>query len=233
MDYKNLKIIGTNHIAKQSIDEVKKTILEWKPEIVCIELDKDRYRAMMSKQKRRMRISDIRAIGLKGFFFALLGQWAEEKMGKIVGVKPGEEMKTAARLAKQEKLQLEFIDQHIQITLKRFSATLSWKEKWRFVVDVVKGLFGAKHEFNFDVRKVPPEELINKLIGKVKQRYPNVYNVLIHERNVYMANKLVRLMKKNEDKKIVAVVGAGHEEGMIELIKEKINQVDISYSVSY
>ena len=40
LDY--LKIIGTSHIAKESVEEVKDTILKEKPDIIALELDRKR-----------------------------------------------------------------------------------------------------------------------------------------------------------------------------------------------
>ena len=81
-----------------------------------------------------------------------------------------------------------------------------------------------------DLTKVPPKTLINRLMKKVKKRYPNLYAVLVEERNIIMANNLRNLLDANPDKKIVAVVGAGHEEEMIKLIKER-PEISYSYSV--
>ena len=46
-----------------------------------------------------------------------------------------------------------------------------------------------------------------------------------------MAKKLVRLMKAR-DEKILAIVGAGHEEEIVNLIKKDINKVDVTYSIT-
>ena len=59
MKYKNLIIIGTSHIAKQSLKEVKKAIEEEKPDIIAIELDRKRLMALASKKKE---ISDVKII---------------------------------------------------------------------------------------------------------------------------------------------------------------------------
>src|SRR3989344_4147696 len=104
MKYKNLIFLGTSHIAKQSLDEVKKRIEEEKPHIIALELDRKRLHALMSKTKGKVDLRTIRQIGLKGFLFSLLGAWAERKLGKIVGVAPGSEMKQAARIAKRENI---------------------------------------------------------------------------------------------------------------------------------
>ena len=70
------------------------------------------------------------------------------------------------------------------------------------------------------------------MIQEVKKRYPNLYTVLVEERNEYMARKLVYLMKSKPNDRIVAIVGAGHEEEIIKLIKKQINTIDVSYTLT-
>lgn len=230
MRYKNLSIIGTSHIAKQSLDEVKSIIEKEKPDIIALELDKKRFYALMHSKKEKIRMYDIRRIGIKGFLFSLIGAWAEKKLGDYVGVSPGSEMKRAINIAKKNKIKIAFIDQDIEITLKRLSETLSWKEKWNFIVDVVKAVILRKKEVEFDLRTVPSKKIINKLVNQVKKRYPNIYKVLIVERNGVMAANLENLMQTNPLKKILAIVGAGHEEDITRIIKA--NKITYSFSVN-
>ena len=238
MRYKNLNIIGTSHIARQSIDSVKNTILEEKPGIIALELDKNRLYGLMHNQKRKLSISDISRIGFKGFLFSWIGSVIQKKLGDYVGVAPGSEMKTAIRLAKKQKTRIALIDQNIEITLKRFSRALTWKEKWRLLVDIFKGAVLKKNELEdldikkIDLTKVPTQEVIRKLINKMRQRYPNICRVLIDERNNIMAKNLALLMNENPEKNILAVVGAGHEEEIITLIKKDSGN-KISYSLSF
>ena len=124
------------------------------------------------------------------------------------------------------------VDQDIEKTLKRFSKEFTWKERFRLVYDIIKGAILRKKEVDFDLRTVPSKKVIDKLINKVKARYPGLYKVLIEERNEFMASKLARIININEDKKILAIVGAGHEEELIDLIKNKKIDV-ISHSYSY
>ena len=230
MKYKNLTIIGTSHIAKQSLDEVKRTIEEEKPDIIALELDEQRLYSLMSRKKPKASIYNIGRIGFKGFIFSLIGAWAEKKLGEIVGVSPGDEMKTAVRLARKNKIRIALIDQNIEVTLKRFSKALSWREKWNFIADLFKAFILRKKEIEFDLSTVPDEKIIKKMINHVKKRYPNIYRVLIEERNIIMADNLSKLMDLNKDKKIVAIIGAGHEKEMVEMIKKQ--RVSYSFSVS-
>lgn len=220
----NLKIIGTSHIAKQSIEEITRAIEEDKPDIVAVELDVQRAAALLHQQKTKMSFRDIAKIGVKGYAFVKIGQYIQQKLGKIVGVAPGSEMKTALELAQKNKIKVAFIDQPIQITLKNFSKELTWKEKGRFLLDIIFGLFFPKKQLKkyalekFDLRRVPDQEVIAKIINQMKKQYPSIYKTLITDRNKYMVKQLVKLLRAHPEKKILAVVGAGHKEGMEKLL---------------
>ena len=54
MKYQNLTIIGTSHIAQQSLDDVKKAIEEGKPDIVAIELDSKRLHSLFRKKDAKI-----------------------------------------------------------------------------------------------------------------------------------------------------------------------------------
>jgi len=237
LKYKNLSVIGTSHIAKQSILEVKEAI-EKKPDIVAVELDQNRLKAVMQKKKPKLRLRDILKIGIVGFIFALMGSWAQKKLGSIVGVKPGAEMLTAVRLARKNKIDVALIDQDITITLARLSRAVTWKEKLRFPYDIIKAIFFRKREMkrlgveSLDLSKVPEKKIIKILTKELKEKYPNVYNVLVKERNMFMAMRLLKIIDKYPSKKIVAVVGAGHEEELMKIIAMKDKETRVTYQIT-
>ena len=222
----NLKIIGTSHIARQSIEEIQKAVEEFHPDIIAVELDVQRAAALMQQQKTGFSFSDIRNIGVKGYAFVRIGHYVQQKLGKLVGVSPGTEMKTALELARAHKLRIALIDQPINVTLKNFSKELTWREKGRFVWELISGLFAPKKQMKkyglekFDLHKVPEQEVIVKIISQMKRYYPSVYKTLIADRNIYMVKQLARLWQENPEKKILAVVGAGHKEGMEKLLQK-------------
>ena len=231
MNYKNLVFLGTSHIARQSLDEVKEYIEREKPGIIAIELDRARLDTLLSKEPRKVSLRIIRKIGLKGFIFSLIGAWAEKKLGNLVGVAPGSEMKQAVKLAKKYNIKIALIDQDIQITLKRFSSSITWKEKWNFLADIVKAFFVRDKELQFDLRTVPEKNIIKKLVRKVKERYPNVYKTLIEERNIVLANNIKKLMGAEPDKKILVIIGAGHVDDVLELIRKKEDGINYTFSI--
>ena len=219
-----IEIIGTSHIAKESVAEIKDKVSSGKYDIIALELDVQRAHALLQKQKSKVSLSDILRIGVKGYIFVKLGQYAQQKLGRSVGVMPGAEMKAGLLEAQKQKLQVALVDQPIQITLKRLSKAITWREKGRFIGDIFKGLFNPKKQLEemgfvkLNLSKVPSDKLILKMMGHLKKRYPSVYRTLVSERNTYMVKQLVRLLRKHPDKKILCVVGAGHKEGMEKLL---------------
>jgi len=230
MKYKNLRLIGTSHIAKESLEEIKTAFAQHKPEIVAVELDRKRLHGLLSDEKTKVSFSDIGKVGMKGYLFAMIGGWLQRKLGATVGVMPGSEMKLAVQMAKKIDAKVALIDQDIEVTLRKFSMRLSWKEKFRFLIDMFKSVLFKKRAMremglektDLDLAKVPGKELVRKLIKHLEKRYPNVYDVLVRERNVIMANNLAKLMHQYPDESIVAVVGAGHEEEMVRLLKKRM-----------
>ncbi len=216
--YKNLIVVGTSHIAKESIGVVKQTIASEKPDVVAVELDKKRLLALLSKKKKKKLSARLLfKVGIVGFLFQLIGSWAERKLGKLTGVFPGSEMVVAIEKAKEIGAKVALVDQDIEKTLKQISKYMSIKEKIKFVFDLLRG-FVKKEKIKFDLEKIPDEKIINELKEKFLRRYPNLYKILVDKRNEFIGKNLYKLMCSF--KKVVAVVGAGHEKEIINIVKE-------------
>ncbi|MBS3134284.1 TraB/GumN family protein [Candidatus Woesearchaeota archaeon] len=215
---KNITIIGTSHIAIESIKEVKQFITDNKPDIIAIELDHKRFKGLIGK-RQKMRFSDIKDIGIKGFVLNLIGSYIEKKLGKIVGVSPGSEMKIAIQLAKKYKLKVALIDQDISITLKKLTRSITLKEKLTFIKDIIKNIFKRDPlAAKIDLRKVPPQDIVEKMVEKVKKSYPSIHKVLIDERNSIMSNKIKKLAEMHPNARILVIIGAGHKNEVIKLL---------------
>ncbi|HLD06247.1 MAG TPA: TraB/GumN family protein [Candidatus Nanoarchaeia archaeon] len=221
MIYRNLHLLGTSHIAKESVQAVEREIAAIRPAAIALELDPGRLAGLLGK-RQRMRMRDVFHVGIKGFLFALIGAWAERKLGKVVGISPGAEMLAAVQLAREQQIPLHLIDQDIAVTLRKISREFSWRERWRLFVDIVLAPFRGKsmlQKYQIDLRKVPAEQAIVRLLADVKSRYPNLYRVLITERNAVMAHRLSRLMSQHPQQGILGIVGAGHVTDIITRIQ--------------
>jgi len=224
-----IRIIGTNHISKQSTKNIKEAFLEFKPTSICVELDSQRAKSLTNPQKQKINLRMIKILGFKGFIFFLITKFLQEKLGKIVNVKPGVDMLFAMNLAKNNYLNLFLIDQPIEKTIRFLGKEITFKEKIEFVKDLFKALFFPKRQkkIKLDITKVPSQTIIDELMNQLKKKYPSIYKVLIHDRNIFMAKKIVHLMKKNPEDRFLVVVGAGHEVGLIQSIKHFYNKIEV------
>lgn len=223
MKHGNLTVIGTSHIAKDSVSRVKETILAEKPDIVAVELDHARLHVLLSGEKPKFRLSMLRLMGLTGALFFLIGNFLQRRLGKMIGTSPGEEMKSAVELARQNGTRVALIDQPFNITMSKISG-ISLGEKLKLVRDLLFGIAGIDHEkthIGIDLAKVPPDSFVKMAMKKVRERYPQLHKALVTDRDNYMANMLAKIMKMEPQSKIIAVVGAGHEREIISLLKSQ------------
>ena len=219
-----IKIIGTSHIARESVNQIKDEIKKIKPEIVAVELDINRLSNLFSK-KRKVSIRDIKHLGLIGFIFNVVGGFMQRQLGERVGLAPGADMRAAVIEAKKVGAKIALIDQPIQITLTRLSKKMPVREKLKFVSYLLAAILfpwiPTSKSTKIDLSKVPESELIEHLSIELKKNFPSVYQVLVEERNQYLANQLIKIKKDFPDAKIIAVVGAGHLSGINQILKKK------------
>ena len=215
--FKNITIIGSSHISEQSIAQVKEGFKTVCPNIVAVELDRGRAQSLFEKKKKHSKFFLLKALGLGGFLFYVIGEFMQQKLGKLVNIDPGSEMKTAIVLAKENSARIMLIDREIQITLSRFSRYFKKREILKMIWDI---LFSKKEKMAFDLTKVPSEEIIDFAIKHVKDRYPSIYKILIEERDIYMSHQLHAISIAFPEEKILAVVGAGHMKGILKNLEK-------------
>ncbi|MFA6088817.1 MAG: TraB domain-containing protein [Candidatus Woesearchaeota archaeon] len=251
--FKNITIIGTSHISEESKNQVAEYIEKNKPDVVCVELDKDRMISLMTEEKeesnnnienkyksnkdkkKKMRkdsgpqLSLLFKVGPFGFLFYLIAHTAQKKLGSIVNLEPGADMKSALKTAQKNNIKIALIDQHVLITLKKISKAFRIKLIFRIFKDFFMALIGKgpKVDFKIDLKKVPDDKTIEKMMNLIKKTYPEIYNVLIDERNLHMARRLIVISKKHPTEKIVAVVGAGHKTGMLEYLNSMYDKIEV------
>ena len=219
----NIRFVGTSHISQQSKERVKQAFLDFKPDIVAVELDKNRLKGLIEGQSR-LKLRMIKHIGLTGFIFAAIGRYIQKKLGKVTGMTPGEDMMSAVKIAGKNDKRVALIDQDMTITMRRLSKTVSFKEKAKMVWDLLTSPLRNTFKIEIDITKVPEDELVEKLTSILKERYPQMHNVLIEERNTFMADAIRKIREENPDKKILVVIGAGHKKGMKKLLQDYLNQ---------
>jgi len=207
-----LILIGTAHVSRESVEQVRTIILEEKPDIVALELCEPRLEAITKKKKLGKTPITEYLKGNKAFFFlaySLLASF-EQKIGKLTGVKPGDEMIEGLNAAKEVGARVELVDRPIAITLKRVWVRAGLREKLRLLKEFFESIFGSEEVTKETVEQLKKQDVISEMMDELGRIVPSAKKVLVDERDEYIAAKLMTLKGK-----VVAVVGAGHLDGIM------------------
>ncbi|MCX6689104.1 MAG: TraB/GumN family protein [Methanoregula sp.] len=209
-----IKIVGTAHVSQKSVEEVEAAIEEFNPEVVAIELDPARF-AALKKQGRDPTVNDV--LEVKNFN-SLLVQWLlaylQRKIGVDVGVEPGAEMKAAITSAENRGIAIALVDRDIRLTLLRFWRSLGFIEKLKMFYALIISIAEVNNGQEIDIESLKQQNVIDAVMEEFRKFSPNGARALIDERDAYIAHQLLLLKAQRPDGKILAVLGAGHIQGV-------------------
>ncbi|MBN2444699.1 MAG: TraB/GumN family protein [Spirochaetales bacterium] len=229
LSVENITLIGTNHVSDESGKEIKEFLAENPVDIVCVELDVERY-SRIDKGDTGFSVdqvlAQIESIGLPGFLLSTFIAFFQRILAVIFNIKPGYDMITAIECAKKENKKLFFIDQDAEVTLKKFSQTLTIEEILTILPRMIMyGLQAMSDKDSdlftmLDISKVPPLKLIRLVNKQAKMVFPSFYKVIIKDRNSFMAKRIIEIVNKHPGEKLLVVIGGGHIEGITNLLKK-------------
>jgi pheromone shutdown-related protein TraB len=214
-----LRVLGTAHVSTASVEAVREQIKSYQPEIVAVELCASRHQALTSD--RRLDKEGLLKVVKEGKAPLVLLQSLlaaeQRKMGLDEGQQPGAELLVAVQEAEDAELEVALIDRDIQTTLRRAWKKMKFREKFR----ILWSLLGEDEEDDEGpevAELLENQDLLSSLMEELRTFSPGAGTVLIDERDAFLAGKLSSL--QSSDKKILAVVGAGHLKGIESHIKK-------------
>jgi len=226
---REIVLLGTAHVSRESVEEVRQVIAEEKPDRVCVELDEGRYTAMNAGSSwQNLNIGKVIRQG-KGFLLLanLVLSSFQRRLGKDLGVKPGEEMLAAVQVSQEMGIAYSLCDRNIQVTLRRaWSRTRLWG-KMKMLAAMLASVFSNEKLTSEDIEKLKQKDVLQNMMEELAEYLPAAKEVLIDERDVYLAARIFQA----EGKRVVAVVGAGHLAGIaahIAAFAEKRESTDVS-----
>lgn len=214
---KKIYLVGTAHVSKQSLQDVRNTIEAVKPDTVCLELDSERYKNLTDPQRwKQTNIGKVIREGKAGLLLSsLIMSSFQRRIGKKLGVTPGAEMAEGASAGKENNAEIHLIDRDIQLTLKRTWRNLDFWNKLKMMFQLTASLFAVDEIDEKTIEELKEQEKLGDILQVFGEEFPQVKVPLIDERDQYMAQKL----REAPGEVLVAVVGAGHSPGICEEIK--------------
>ncbi len=213
LKHKEIILVGTAHISRGSVDEVRKIIEEEVPDHVCVEIDQTRYQTMTQGQNwENMKIDKVLK-ERKGFLLLanLVLSSFQKKMGKNLGVTPGEDMKEAVEAAKEAGIPFSFSDREVQITLRRAWSKSSFWNKNKMLAAMISSIFTKEELSEEDIENLKEKSALQDMMEELAKYLPSVKEVLIDERDRFLATNIF----KAPGEKTAAVIGAGHAKGIL------------------
>lgn len=208
-----ITLIGTGHVFNLS-QALLDIFDEKQPDILCVELDKQRFNALMMKkndpgayQKAQKNLPAI---------YKLMARF-QEGMANEHGVTAGEEMITTINYAQSHQLPVSFIDMNAQRLFSRMFKSMSFSEKTRLMFSGFAGFFVSKKRVEKELDKL--DNNFDTYIEQIGKKFPTIKRILIDERNEYMVQQLSSANEQYE--KIIAVIGDGHVPGISKLLEKK------------
>ncbi len=210
IDYqgKTITLIPTAHVSKESVELTKETIDAIQPDSICIELDKDRYNSLVDPVNyRNTDISKI--IKEKKVFMMLVNVILsnfQKKIAAQLGSKSGQEMLVGIEKARELNANLILADRNVSITFKRIWANLSASDKFKLITLLLTSVLEDEEITEEDLKSLQQKDMLTAALDEVSREFPNITEVLVDERDKYLAHKIKNAPGKN----IVAILGAAH-----------------------
>jgi len=218
IDEREIILVGTAHVSKESVELVKRVIASEMPDCVCVELDPKRYKALSGR--KRWESLDLKEIIRKKQLSTLLVNLVlssyQKKLGMQLGVVPGSELLEATREAEKHAIPVSLCDRDVRVTLRRAWHETSFLKKGYLLATLLVSMFDKTEITEEKLEQLKKKDVLSELMSELGEAMPELKRVLIDERDIYLAEKI----KMSAGTKLVAVVGAGHLEG----IKKRIGE---------
>jgi pheromone shutdown-related protein TraB len=209
---REILLIGTAHVSQESATLVRQVISQEYPDCVCVELDPQRFAALSQERRwENLNLRDIiRTRQLSILIVTLILAAYQKKLGGQLGVMPGAEMVEAVNIARAHNIPIALCDRDVRLTLKRAWRSTPFFKKLMLVSTLVGSVFEAPKVSEETLREIRQQDVLTELLEELGKALPTLRQVLIDERDQYLAEKI----RQTAGRRLVAVVGAAHVNGI-------------------
>jgi pheromone shutdown protein TraB len=241
-------LLGTAHVSRDSSRDVKLLLEHVNPDCIFLELCYQRMPCLVAskpdnttvkgeEEKKTSLWKQLRQPGNKSLYGIAANLLAsmQQGYGTSLGVEVGGEFRVAHdywEIQRRTNTRLHMIlgDRPISLTLTRAWESMGVWGKTKLIVSLFMASLqktDAKEleELIQSILNDDSGDLLTKLTTELGYRFPTLVEVILHERNEFMACKLIQscrqlVMQPSGNYTMVAIVGAGHVEGIRRLLTE-------------
>jgi pheromone shutdown-related protein TraB len=216
---KTIILVGTAHVSQESVELVNLVIEQEQPDGVCVELDAKRYEAI--SHPNRWESLDLKEIirqhQLSTLIVNLVLASFQKRLGDKLGVLPGTEMLEAIRMAEKHNVPVTLGDRDVRVTMRRAWRNTPFWRKSLLMSSLLLSIFDTTEVSEDEIRNLKKQDVLSEMMKELGEEVPTLKVALIDERDRYLAKKMVEA----PGTRTVAVVGAGHVEGICQTIEQQ------------
>ena len=215
-------LLGTAHVSKASVDCVRAAIGTGAFDAVAVELDAQRLQALSDPDAlARLDLVQVLREGRAAVFAANLGLAAyQRRLAEQLGIEPGAELRAAAEEARARDLPLRLIDRDVGLTFRRAMHRLGWWGRAKVGGGLLASLVVDEEVGNEQIEDLKQGDMLEATFGEFARENPALYDVVIAERDRYMAARLRAPGDDAPAREVLAVVGAGHLQGLARHLRD-------------
>lgn len=195
----SIKIIGTDHL--MSKEEIYNIIEYENPDIIGVELCKYRYDLMVIPKINNLIIPENN--NQDGTIISKISNAIKKKADEN-NLEYGSDQINSCIYAIENNINLEFLDLDI-IKTKELMEKIPQEEMTGFLKEIQEF-----EQMSIDKVKEDAKRPAEELLLEMKIKYPIAFEFLINYRNLFIANKILQIIKNNPNKKILIILGKGH-----------------------
>ena len=212
----HITLLGTAHVSRASEEAVRRLIASGQFDAVAVELCPSRHAALKDPDAlARMDLLQVVREGKMGLVAANLALTAyQQRLADQLGVEPGAELRAALEAANGADLPVVLIDREVGITLRRLTAAVRWWQRPGLIAGLVASLLTREEVAEEDIERLKTGDILHNTFADFADQAEPLYRALIGERDEYMALKLRTHAQAHPGQHILAVVGAGHLDGI-------------------
>ncbi|MCG5500755.1 TraB/GumN family protein [Ectothiorhodospira lacustris] len=216
LDGTRITVLGTAHVSRVSAEAVSRLLQSGGFDAVAVELCPSRHHAILNPDAlAQMNLFQVLRQGKVPMVTASLALGAyQQRLAEQFGIEPGAEMRAAIDEARQAHLPVLLIDREVGTTLKRCYRNVPWWRRINLFAGLMASVVSKEKISEEEIERLKSGDVLESTFTQFAEESRALYTPLIQERDHYMAARLRQEAREGKYRHILAVVGAGHLQGI-------------------
>lgn len=216
-------LLGTAHVSRASVAAVERLVAAETFDAVAVELCP--HRADVIRRPEAIQSMDLFRVIREGRAAVVAAGLAlgayQRRIAQQFGIEPGAEMKAALGAAEAHGIPAWLIDRDVGVTLRRTRAAVGFWERAKITGGLLASLIDNAEIDEAEVERLKQGDILESAFTEFAKSSPPLYEALIAERDRYMAARLREEAQRARPARVLAVVGAGHLDGIARALREE------------